>query len=339
MTIYFSTVVRTAPIHQGGELIKLDWDRKKISARQNIVPENPDVSSDLNPRGKTRGCRGIEIVNNRIIAANFHSLEIFDRNLNKIKTISNENMVGLHEIYHTKDQKIWVSSTTIDGALLIDLKTGETLDQYWPRDMNFFQSRFNLTPLQIDKEADNRDKFLVYQKKFDNSHLHLNAVKEFKGEVFALFNKLGVVANLTKRDVLLQDKRIVGAHNILFPDERTLIINNTKKGRTMLFDINNQSLIKELNLKKYRVVRNHIFWSWINYKIAIWLRKLKIKNSIIAARPLFVRGLHKIDNLLFVGISPAMILCFDLNKERLIDYYIYSKDTRVAIHGIHAVNE
>ena len=40
MEIYFGTVRRTAPMAEGGHLIRLDWDRKRVLAE---VPINPGI--------------------------------------------------------------------------------------------------------------------------------------------------------------------------------------------------------------------------------------------------------------------------------------------------------
>ncbi len=50
MIVYFSTVVRAAPQERGGELVKLDWDTKRVLACTPIVPANPSVL-DRNSKG------------------------------------------------------------------------------------------------------------------------------------------------------------------------------------------------------------------------------------------------------------------------------------------------
>ena len=87
MHVYFGTVVRTAPVSEGGELIKLNWDDKTITRRVPIVPDNPSVAHDPNPRGNTRGCRGIQIRDGHVLAANYHTIEVFDRELNHERSI------------------------------------------------------------------------------------------------------------------------------------------------------------------------------------------------------------------------------------------------------------
>ena len=61
MDIYFGTVVRSAPVRDGGELVRLDWDAKRVVKRVSVAPENPNLDHDPNPRGNTRGVRGVQI--------------------------------------------------------------------------------------------------------------------------------------------------------------------------------------------------------------------------------------------------------------------------------------
>ena len=85
------------------------------------------MDDDPNPRGNTRGCKGITIIGNEIIAANFHTLKVFDFSLNHIRDFSHGLMVGMHETYNASGKRIWVSSTVIDAAVEYDLSTDELL--------------------------------------------------------------------------------------------------------------------------------------------------------------------------------------------------------------------
>ena len=83
MFIYFGTVVRAAPVKEGGSLFKMDWDTKTIIGEVPNVPIAPTLYHDPNARGNVRGCRGIQLVNDEVIAADYHTLNVFDLDLNK----------------------------------------------------------------------------------------------------------------------------------------------------------------------------------------------------------------------------------------------------------------
>ena len=73
MFIYFGTVVRAAPVKEGGSLFKLCWDTKTIIGEVPNVPIAPTLYHDPNARGNVRGCRGICLVNDEVIAADYHT--------------------------------------------------------------------------------------------------------------------------------------------------------------------------------------------------------------------------------------------------------------------------
>ena len=56
-------------------------------------------------------------------------------------------------------------------------------------------------------------------------------------------------------------------------------------------------------------------------------------------RPVFVRGLDFAEDRLFVGISPATILCIDWDRGELVDHYNYSQNVHVCVHGLKVLPE
>jgi hypothetical protein len=52
------------------------------------------------------------------------------------------------------------------------------------------------------------------------------------------------------------------------------------------------------------------------------------------SRPLFARGLALFEDWIWVGISPATVLCIDWRSGELIDMFSYSMDVDVCIHGL-----
>lgn len=156
LKVFFGTVIRAAPLFHAGELVKIDWNTKEVESVVIIRAKNPDILNDPNLRGNTRGCRGIEFIDNQIIAANYHTLEFYTENFEYVKSLSNGLMVDNHEIYLTGKNNILVASTGIDSVLDIDLVTGKLVKAYYPREMEFFQKTFNLEPMDFDKNADNR---------------------------------------------------------------------------------------------------------------------------------------------------------------------------------------
>ncbi len=371
MDIFFGTVIRSAPVERGGKLIKLDWNKKKVICRRTMYPREPEILWDPNPRGNTRGCRGIEIVNDEIIAASYHSLNVFNLNLEFKRRVSNGLMVGLHEIHSEEESTIWVTSTAIDAALKCNIETGEIIQAYFPRERWSFQNEFNLKAMDIDKKKDNRLNFLKsdeFRKK--HSHLHLNTIAIWNDDLYALFNKFGAIVNLTKGTVLIEDSTLVRGHNLVFVDDNKCIVNGSFDHTVNIYDVNKADLIRQIHIPQLLgedfddldLDENRNRSSRIRYYLKILRQKImdsrlaegmmrpyfgrilhyirearKRKENLLptyAAAPCFVRGLDYIRGSLFVGISPATILQIDYETGELIDFFKYADDIRIAIHGL-----
>jgi len=332
MHIYFGTVVRAAPVKEGGSLFKLDWDRKEILAEVPNVPIEPTLYHDPNARGNVRGCRGIRVVNDQVIAADYHTLNIFDRDLNPKRRMTHNLMVGLHET-HITDSSIWVTSTAIDAALKYRLEDGVLEDSFWPREMPEFQQALELVPLDIDKSVDNRTNFLEQATYRGSSHLHLNAVCEFRGDIYALLHSKCVVVNLSKRTIVIQDENLKHAHNLIMEEPGVVYINDTRRVVIRQYDLESGQQIRAINIKKMRGIKLLLLKS-----AALAIREMGVSffgsKRKATARPLYLRGLAMHGNYIFAGFSPATIVRIDKTTGKLVDYYYHSNDLRVCIHGL-----
>jgi len=336
--VYFSTVVRSSPLLKGGEIVLLDWESKTIEAKQPIFPKNPEII-DPNPRGNGRGGRGIEFFGNDVVVADYHTLEIYDYKLNHKKDISHPLLASIHETFSQGDGMIWVTSTSIDAVLGLDLRqNGHMFQQYWPREMPEFQRRLGLMPLKIKKNDDNRTKFLEPKHNRHPSHLHLNAIAKWRGELYGLFNRFGVIANLDKEEIIIQDSSLDHPHNLLINEDGLAIVNNTYKYAIHFYDLNEGELIRTINLTEFKLIRGLLLKNKLNYFLKGLLKKLFLPQ-IDVPKAVFVRGLDRVGNLLFVGISPATILCIDLENGKLLDSYSYTDNVNVCVHGLKVLVE
>lgn len=331
--VVFGTVVRAAPIGEGGTLAVLDWQTKEIQASVPIRPQNPTIGKDPDPRGNARGCRGVRWHNGQILAATYHTLEVYDEHLQQQGEINGRLMAGLHEIGLTERNSVWVSSTAIDAAVEYDLETGEPCQALWPREMPALQEALGLEPLPIDKSADNRLRFLESDAADTGTHLHLNTVEEHDGSVYALCNAYGALVDLTAGRVVIRDDGLQGGHNLKITDEGVAIVNDTFGQAVQFFSLETGERLRRIDLTQYRWVRELIRWQIPNY----WGRELATRAGLmedVVARPLFVRGLAQYESTLLVGISPASILQIDISTGALVDAYQYATDVHVCIHGL-----
>ena len=335
--LVFGTVVRAAPIAKGGELVRLDWDTKTVQATVSIRPRNPTIEEDPNPRGNGRGCRGIRRVGDRIVASTYHTLEQYDAALNRVDALSDGLMVGLHEMTCTDRGTVWVTSTAIDAAVEYDLETGARTQALWPREMTGLQEALGLAPLNLDKSADNRLRFLDPSATNSESHLHLNAVEVHDGALYALLNAYGAVANLTSGEVLLRHERLQGGHNLIIGDDGLALVNDSFGKAVRAYDLQRGTLRRTLDLTDYQWVRDLIRWKLPAYWGKEVARKVGVMDDSVA-KPLFVRGLVRHGDTLFVGVSPAAILQIDWPTGELVDAYQYASDVHVCIHGLAVAN-
>jgi hypothetical protein len=333
--IYFGTIVRAARVSEGGSLFKLDWGSKTIVREVPIVPAEPALDHDPNARGNVRGCRGIRVVNDEVIAADYHTLNFFDRDLNLKRKMSHELMAGLHEI-DIAGESVWVSSTTLDAVLKYRLVDGAKEAEYWPREMPGFQQKLDLEPLPVDKSIDNRATFLDNASFRGPSHLHLNAICEFRGEVYALFHSKCVVANLTRGTIVISDEKLKHAHNLIMEEPGVVYINDTHRTVVREYDLASGEQIRAIDIKRMPGIKPLVFRSAIRALRELGLSFFSTRRKA-TARPLYLRGLALHGDFIFAGFSPATIVCIDKNTGELVDYYFHSTDARVCIHGLTVV--
>ncbi|MBI2221525.1 MAG: hypothetical protein HYU53_09995 [Acidobacteria bacterium] len=341
MNVYFSTVVRRAREGAGGEVVKVDWDRKRVLARAPVAAVNPTVR-DPNPRGNTRGGRGILLDGDEVLVASYHSLLVFDRSLRLRRQVSHPLFVNLHEISWDGDGCIWATSTNIDAAVKVD-RAGRMVHAWWPREDPVPAGRFRLTPLALAKDGDNRTAFVGVSAN-SHSHVHLNAATMWEGRPLMLFNRFGCVVRLDPTEVLIEDRALRGAHNLLVADGH-ILINNTVGRAVHVYDGNGR-LVTRIDLTAFdvvrRVLRRHAF-----AQAGCWLARhgrpsrifRPLFQRVATARPLFVRGLCATDRgTVLAGISPATILEIDWRRNTLVDVFSFSTDRHVCVHGLICEN-
>jgi hypothetical protein len=332
LNIYFGTVVRAAPIDKGGSLFKLDWDRKKIIKEIPITPTEPDLFHDPNARGNARGVRGIRIHDDEVFVADYHTLNVFDRDLNLKRKITHGLMVNLHET-HIVDSSIWVTATSLDAAFKYSLDDATLEASHWPREMPEFQRSLNLEPLPIDKDIDNRLNFLDSDSFRGESHIHLNAVCEFRGDVYALFHSKNAVVNLTRGTIVINDNNLKHAHNLIMEEPGVVFINDTHRTVVRQYDLDSGKQVRAINIRKMPGINSLLLRT-----VARAIKETGIgffsKKSKATARPLYLRGLDVTEDFIFAGFSPATIVCIDKASGKLIDYYFHSTDVRDCIHGL-----
>jgi hypothetical protein len=196
-----------------------------------------------------------------------------------------------------------------------------------------FQSALDLEPLPIDKSIDNRLNFLDTESFRGDSHLHLNAVCEFRGEVYALFHSKNVVVNLTQGTIVIDDKNLKHAHNLIMEEPGVVYVNDTHRTVVRQYDLDSGKQVRAINIRKMRGM-NTLLLRTVGRAIRETGTNFFSKKRKATARPFYLRGLDITKDYIFAGFSPATIVRIDKKSGELIDYYFHSTDMRDCIHGL-----
>ncbi len=324
MIVFFDTVRRKRPVREGGEVVKLDWETKRVLATRPVFPQNPDIIDDPNPRGNSRGGKGILVTPRELLVASYHTILVLDHDLNLLRSITHPLFVNIHEMAFEDDQ-VWVAATTIDAAVRVDSR-GRTTAQIWPREDRLFQRQLGLFPMEIDKTADNRLMHLHSELGTRPGHLHLNSVIHHGGRTYAFLNRLGALIELQpQKRVVLHDDGLRGGHSpVILENGKRLLVCASFSRAILEFDLDSGRLVSTIDLTAFEPVRD-----WL----ALYPNQ-PFNHSI------FVRGLDLTGNgRLLVGISPAAILEIDRKTRKLVDAFQYSRDVGDAVHGlVHCVS-
>ena len=110
-----------------GWLRVVDLDEKR-TIFESLVPESVWRRHDPNPRGGTRGTRGVSVYGNRLVLAGAERLYVFDESWQLVDEHTHRLMADVHDVL-AEERGIWVASTGID-ALLLYAWDGELLQSF-----------------------------------------------------------------------------------------------------------------------------------------------------------------------------------------------------------------
>lgn len=333
MRVYFTTVNRKAPLERGGELVALDWNSKRVLARAPIVPSDPDIV-DPNPRGNTRGGRGIAVLDrDELLVGDYHTLRVVSKHdLKERRRVSHPLFASIHELARTGPTTFLVSSTAVDAAIELDVASGAERRSFHPRTHPKLQQSLGLTPLDIDPAADNRTRFLGNEHFKHPHHVHINAVAAWDSRPLALFSKQGAIVDLDSGAVLARDNALRGSHNLLVADGRAYVNHTVGKG-VLVFDLASGKRERHVGWGNAAPVRALLSGKETLYRIRRRLEKLHLL-PVRASLPGFARGLSRHAGKLYVGIAPASVLELDENSGGLLSMFTYSGNVDACIHGL-----
>jgi len=299
----------------------LNWQKKKILKKISPPPAHfdKDEYKFLKLCYHYSGARGITSNQKHIFIALQNSIVIYDRLLQKQTSgIDHELFNGIHEIIWHKD-RLYVTCAVTDSLLILS-EDGRLLDKFFLGNNSYFLDTFSLQPRHIDNRLDYRMMHRT-QRLF-----HINCVQVRDESIFVNFNRQGGFVKIyPQEEIILQDENLKESHNAQFsPDGSHILINDTKNYSLRIYD-NSKRLLRSIDLRKSHLPINfskNIIFGFRSHQIkAGWLRGLAFSKDN--------------QNIVYVGLSPAMIVAINYITGKVIDYFRFRKNIWICVHGLH----
>ena len=323
MKIICTTVIRASkPGDVHGGLYVIDVDTEEVLHHQ---PYSDDFVND-NERGGERGLRGISVLDDRIIVADSGGLIELDKETYQIVKRFRDDKIfkSVHEICYF-DDSIWVTSTAYDSIARVDLDFN--LSGFWEvigESKEDYKALLSLREINPG-EAPEEDNFHINSISSNDNRL------VFGGLITHLYDFYSMEV-VVPMPVIHNAKSF--QHNFYeYPDFYAVnltsfgylgIIDSKDSIHTMPNSFNNESTGIQRTLLKTRF-------------IALPKTK-KIKYHVDdVARANWNRGLARHNELLFVGMSPARILVYNMDSRDIEKTIQLEEDIRHCIHGLEVL--
>jgi hypothetical protein len=151
------------------------------------IPESPWRAVDPNPRGGTRGAKGVSAAGERLVVANSDTLFVFDSSWRQRRALTHPLMGALHDVLAEEDG-IWATCTNCDLLLRLDWD-GAILDRWCWRDDPALVAALGFHSIPpFDPDLDYRDP-RVLQGGVHNI-VHLNAVERARDGLLLSFGRV-----------------------------------------------------------------------------------------------------------------------------------------------------
>ena len=194
--LYVSAVKRhEIDARNHGGLAIVDLDSWGIEYKTEVVYPMPFCARNSNPRGGTRGWRGIALWQDSVVIANNDSLVFFDYSLQHVKTIlTHPSFASLHGIC-AQGANLFVASTPSDTYAVVDENHKVTvhapLGEAAVREL--VAPWMSIRGREFPVYSERKD----YREEWFDDISHLNyVIPGAHGEVFALFNSLNMLIQL-----------------------------------------------------------------------------------------------------------------------------------------------
>jgi len=316
MRIFATTVIRgDANSELTGFFYELDWHKNSVKSK---IPIPVDSSHPFwNARGGNRGGRGIVLNKGILYVGTATSVLKYDTHLNRLGSIEQPLLAGLHEMWAAADG-IWVTSTVHDLAMKLGFD-GEILDEWWGSESKGLQAAFGYPGRALNLKMDfGAENFVEgYEQYCADERLHINTVCEYNNAVYVLANRTNALIRIRPlpEQVIIRDASLVSPHNGIITERGEALINNTIKQTLNVYDLGSGNRVKE--------IPTNIFGE---------------RASLQFAKAGWQRGLAHLEGSKYlVGTSPAAIFEVDIDTGEVGKVLQLDIDIRHCVHGLAAV--
>jgi hypothetical protein len=122
-----SAIRHVGPSAVSGYFRILDLEKGRVSF-VTPSPESTFRTLDPNPRGGTRGARGVSVHGDRLVVANAERLFVFDPSWRLVSELSDRLMSDVHDVL-AEENGVWIAATGCD--LLLFVTWGGRIEHEW----------------------------------------------------------------------------------------------------------------------------------------------------------------------------------------------------------------
>lgn len=332
MRLIATTVVRESikGKQHTGYIYDVDWDARLVT-RRIPVPDPSFPESDDNPRGGVRGGRGVAVLPQGPLVANYDTLLFYDSNWELQRSVSHPLFVGLHEI-DWDGEHVWLTATAIDAILKVGLDG--TTEVAWDPHTGEIASTMGLRgrrhPLDGSVDYRVREAPLV-------DDCHINCVSHHDN--FMVIN-CGLVAPRASLGARLAQRALPRRGGGAQGDgqhQGTSAVVRVSAGRSETlvelgnvdFPNHNGQLLDSDRVVVCDSTRNML-------RVFSAQDGMQLQSVSVPGR--WLRGLQPVSAThVFAGSAPAAIVSIDLEQGEIADHVQLSEDPNEAVHGLTMV--
>jgi len=264
------------------------------------------------------GARGVTSNHKHIFVALQNAILVYDMGLQRqVSRIDHNLFNGIYEIVWHKD-RLYVTCAVTDSVLVMS-EDGHELERFLLGNNRYFTDKFQLQPRELDNRLDYRIMHRVERL------YQINNVQVINDNIYVNFNKQGSFVRIfPKEEILVREQNLKSSHNAQFsPSGNYILINDTKNYALRVCNANG-TLRHTIDLREFPLpvdfLKQTSFGRSHDIK-AGWLRGLAFSKENEA--------------VVYLGLSPAMVVAVNFISGELVDYFRFRKNIRSSIHGLH----